>query len=220
MENVFSPKIHKNFYFSLDHFLCFSLIIEWRNKLCIKIIFPNTGVWHNSTGEAGDRERDLYPPPEEDQIGPASHPKHRRDHLPSQSPLLPWCDVSRPTGADEAVLHQREPYTLPAVLPEIWGTVWCKLPFRTLSCIIMSYNEDVGSGSGSSSSSSSSSHLHLYFKAKKQGVVVAQWVRPQTLNHQVTSSNVVAAVVPLGKALYPHVPWKGLKAVGSLVVCL
>ena len=31
-----------------------------------------------------------------------------------------------------------------------------------------------------------------------------------------------AAVVTLGKALYPHclVPWKGLKTIGTLVACL
>ena len=33
-------------------------------------------------------------------------------------------------------------------------------------------------------------------------------------------SNLAAAVVPIGKALYPHcvVPWKGLKAIGPLAV--
>ena len=35
--------------------------------------------------------------------------------------------------------------------------------------------------------------------------VVAQWIRPQTLNREVPGSNLLAsAVVPLGKALYPH----------------
>ena len=46
---------------------------------------------------------------------------------------------------------------------------------------------------------------------------VAQWIRPRTSSCDVPSSNLpVAAVVPLGKALYPHclVPRKGLKAVG------
>ena len=54
------------------------------------------------------------------------------------------------------------------------------------------------------------------------GAVVAQWIRPQTLNREVPGSNLAAAVVPLGKALYPHilVPRKGLKAVGPLVACL
>ena len=55
------------------------------------------------------------------------------------------------------------------------------------------------------------------------GAVVAQWIRPWTLNRKVPSSNLpAAAVVPLGKALYPHclVPWKGLKAIGPVVVCL
>ena len=53
-----------------------------------------------------------------------------------------------------------------------------------------------------------------------------QWIRPQTLNREVPtipgSNLLAAAVVPLGKALYPHclVPWIGLKAVGPLVVCL
>ena len=44
---------------------------------------------------------------------------------------------------------------------------------------------------------------------------MAQWIRPQVLNCEVPGSNVlVAAVVPLGKALYLHclVPWKGLVA--------
>ena len=52
---------------------------------------------------------------------------------------------------------------------------------------------------------------------------MAQWIRPQTLNREVPSSNLLeAAVLPLGKALYPHclVPRKGLKAVGPLVACL
>ena len=52
---------------------------------------------------------------------------------------------------------------------------------------------------------------------------MAQWLRPQTLNHEVPNLNLLAAaVVPLGKALYPHclVLWKGLKAVGLLVACL
>ena len=50
-----------------------------------------------------------------------------------------------------------------------------------------------------------------------------QWIRPWTLSREVIGSNLLAAaVVPLGKALYPHrlVPWKGLKAVGPLVACL
>ena len=48
-------------------------------------------------------------------------------------------------------------------------------------------------------------------------------VRPRSLNREVPGSNLmVAAVVPLGKALYPHclVPLKGLKAFGPLVACL
>ena len=56
-----------------------------------------------------------------------------------------------------------------------------------------------------------------------RGAVVARWIRPQTLNHEVPGSNLLAAaVMPLGKALYPHclVPWKGLTAVGPLVACL
>ena len=56
-----------------------------------------------------------------------------------------------------------------------------------------------------------------------RGADVAQWTRPQTLGCEVPGSNLlVAAVVPLGKALYPHclVPRKGLKAVGPLVACL
>ena len=50
---------------------------------------------------------------------------------------------------------------------------------------------------------------------------MAQWIRPWTLNREVPGSNLLAAaVVPLGKALYPHclVLWKGLKAIGPLVV--
>ena len=53
--------------------------------------------------------------------------------------------------------------------------------------------------------------------------VITQWIRPQTLNREVPGSNLLTtAVVPLGKALYPHciVPRKGLKAVGVLVACL
>ena len=48
---------------------------------------------------------------------------------------------------------------------------------------------------------------------------MAQWIRPQILNGEVPGSNLLAAaVVPLGKALYPHclVPQKGLKAIGPL----
>ena len=55
------------------------------------------------------------------------------------------------------------------------------------------------------------------------GAVVAQWIILRTLNGEVPNSNrLAAAVVPLGKALYPHclVPWKGFKAVGPLVACL
>ena len=46
---------------------------------------------------------------------------------------------------------------------------------------------------------------------------MAQWIRPRTLNHEDSGLNLLAAaVVPLGKALYPHclVPQKGLKAIG------
>ena len=46
---------------------------------------------------------------------------------------------------------------------------------------------------------------------------MAQWIRPQTFNWEVPGLNLLAAaVVSLGKALYPHcpVPWKGLKAIG------
>ena len=46
---------------------------------------------------------------------------------------------------------------------------------------------------------------------------MAQWIRPQTLNREVPGSNLLtAAIVLLGKALYPHclVPRKGLKAIG------
>ena len=52
---------------------------------------------------------------------------------------------------------------------------------------------------------------------------MAQWIRPRTLNHDVPGSNLLAAaVVLLGKALYPHcpVPRKRLKAVGPLAACL
>ena len=47
--------------------------------------------------------------------------------------------------------------------------------------------------------------------------VVAQWIRPWTLSHEVLGSNLLAvAVVPLGKTLNPHclVPLKGLIAIG------
>ena len=37
------------------------------------------------------------------------------------------------------------------------------------------------------------------------GAVVAQWIRPRTLNREVPGSNLLAVVVvSLGKALYPH----------------
>ena len=52
---------------------------------------------------------------------------------------------------------------------------------------------------------------------------MAQWIRQRTLNREIPSSNLLAAaVVPLGKALYPHclVPRKGFKAIGLLVACL
>ena len=58
-----------------------------------------------------------------------------------------------------------------------------------------------------------------------RGAVMAQWIRPRTLNREVPSSNLLAAavcIVPSGKALYPHcpVPRKGLKVIGPLVACL
>ena len=51
---------------------------------------------------------------------------------------------------------------------------------------------------------------------------MVQWIRPLTLNHEVPCSKLLAAaVVPLGKALYPHclVPRKGFNATGPLVAC-
>ena len=57
----------------------------------------------------------------------------------------------------------------------------------------------------------------------KRGAVVAQWIRPVTLSHEVPDSNLLAAaLVPLGKALYHHclVLWKGPKAFGPLVTCI
>ena len=65
----------------------------------------------------------------------------------------------------------------------------------------------------------------IYYKPQSEncGAVVAQWIRPQTLDREVPGSNLLpAAVVPLGKTLYPHclVPRKGIKAVGPLVTCL
>ena len=52
--------------------------------------------------------------------------------------------------------------------------------------------------------------------------VVAEWIRPQTLNREVPGSNLAAAVVSLDKALYSHclVSRKGLKVVGPLIDCL
>ena len=46
----------------------------------------------------------------------------------------------------------------------------------------------------------------LYAFIRKFGAVVAQWIRPQTLNLEVPKDSdlLAAAVVPLGKALYPH----------------
>ena len=52
---------------------------------------------------------------------------------------------------------------------------------------------------------------------------MAQWISPWTLSREVPGSNLpAAAVVPFGKALYPHclVPRKGLKAIGPLVAFL
>ena len=52
---------------------------------------------------------------------------------------------------------------------------------------------------------------------------MAQWIRPRTLNREVPGSNLLKeAVVPFGKALYPHclVPRKGLKEVCPLVCLL
>ena len=47
------------------------------------------------------------------------------------------------------------------------------------------------------------------------GAVVAQWIRPRTLNREAPGSNLLAAavLVPSGKALYPYclVPRKGHK---------
>ena len=44
------------------------------------------------------------------------------------------------------------------------------------------------------------------------GAVMAQWLRPWTLYHEVSSSKLLAAaVVPLGEALYPHSLRKDLK---------
>ena len=63
----------------------------------------------------------------------------------------------------------------------------------------------------------------MFTKLTLLGAVVAQWIRQRTLNREVPGSNLLAAaVVPLGKALYPHclVPRKGLKAVGPLVASL
>ena len=65
--------------------------------------------------------------------------------------------------------------------------------------------------------------LHIHNVTCYVSVVVAQWIRPQTLNNEVPGSNPLAvAVVPLSKALYTHclVPQKGLKAIGPLVACL
>ena len=61
----------------------------------------------------------------------------------------------------------------------------------------------------------------LFFKVKVN--VLAQWIRPRTLNREVPGSNLLAAAeAPLGKALYPHclVPPKGHEAIGPLVACL
>ena len=57
---------------------------------------------------------------------------------------------------------------------------------------------------------------------KIRGAVVAQWIRPWTLNGEVPLNLLATAVVPLGKVRCPHclVPRKGLKAVGPLVACL
>ena len=52
---------------------------------------------------------------------------------------------------------------------------------------------------------------------------MTEWIRPRTVNREVPGSNLLAAaVVPLGKVLYPHclVPRKGFQAVGPLAACL
>ena len=46
---------------------------------------------------------------------------------------------------------------------------------------------------------------HCLFCCPVRGAVVAQWIRPRTLNCEVPGSNLLAvAGDPLGKALYPH----------------
>ena len=65
--------------------------------------------------------------------------------------------------------------------------------------------------------------FEIYFLHEGWGAVVAQWIRPRTLNREVPGSNLLAAaVVSLGKALFPHclVPQKGLKGIGPQVACL
>ena len=65
--------------------------------------------------------------------------------------------------------------------------------------------------------------MNMYSKKRIRGAVVAQWIRPQALDREVPGSNLLAAaVVPLGKTLYPHclVPQKGLKAIALLITCL
>ena len=66
--------------------------------------------------------------------------------------------------------------------------------------------------------------MHKIFQfTALRGAVVVQWIRPQTLHHEVPGSNLLAAaVVPLGKAFYPNclVPQNGLKAIGPLIACL
>ena len=50
-----------------------------------------------------------------------------------------------------------------------------------------------------------------------------QWIRLGTFNKKVSGSNPLArAVIPLGKALYPHclVPWIGLKAASHVAASL
>ena len=62
-------------------------------------------------------------------------------------------------------------------------------------------------------------NFHLILPKLSIGAVVAEWIRRRTSIPEVPGSNPSPAVVPLGKALYPHclVPRKGLKAVGPLV---
>ena len=108
---------------------------------------------------------------------------------------------------------------------ERWTTVNCLLALRIYQLFKKEYDEQSPPKKKQTKKTKKQQQQHKNNRtfSINRGAVVAQWIRPRTINHEVPGSNLLAAaVVPLGKALYPHclVPRKGLKAVGLLVACL